>query len=519
MSRRHRFDPADPESVAQRLHELVTAGSGEDAFSEVLKLLVARLAHGPWPWLLAVRGPESIDALLADAAVRWPGVLDDRKTRLSRDVVKRCVEVLDPVNLGDGAVLDAVFEHLTSRVAKGEKGQFFTPRAIVKDAVRRVAPKPGEVVVDPACGSGAFLFHAWAPGIDVRGTDLDMRAVRTARVLLAAAGASCSAVSHAGGLAGPEGFADVVLTNPPFAGDVGDVEGFDLARPGRRVERDVLFLERCVRLLKPGGRLAIVLPHNKVGAKSFGFVRQWLLEHLRPTEVVALPHDAFLPHTSQRTVLLVGVREPATPDSVIRFEVDGAVAERAVKDLVDGDVLAPERYDPRRSVAGGVRLADLVDLVGESVAAIESPTVVLDTTHVAEGIVSPPPPVSELGSQKRQARPGDVLVSRLRPYLRQVGWVDPDVGAVLCSTEFYVLRSKHARSVAFLVPFLLSSRVQQALAAAQEGGHHPRVPRDALLELTVPDDVVAQRDALSASTEAAIGTVRAGTLALRRLVT
>src|SRR5438105_15574022 len=62
---------------------------------------------------------------------------------------------------------------------------------------------------------------------------------------------------------------DLILTNPPFAGEVRErhvLDGYDLSRGRDCIERDVIFLERCVELLRPGGRLAIVLPHNKVAA-------------------------------------------------------------------------------------------------------------------------------------------------------------------------------------------------------------------------------------------------------------
>jgi hypothetical protein len=122
---------------------------------------------------------------------------------------------------------------------------------------------------------------------------------------------------------------------------------------------------------------------------------------------------------------------------------------------------------------------------------------------------------AELGSAKKLLRPGDVIVSRLRPYLRQVALVDaelagPGVG-LACSTEFFVLRpAGGGESIAFLVAFLLGDGAQSALAACVEGGHHPRFGQAALEQLVVPADVLARRDELSARVEAAVAAARRG---------
>jgi type I restriction enzyme M protein len=100
---------------------------------------------------------------------------------------------------------------------------------------------------------------------------------------------------------------DLVLTNPPFAGEVRErhlLDGYDLSRNKPSIERDVIFLERCVQLLRPGGRLAIVLPNNKVAANSLGYIREWLMHKARILAVVGLGRNTFLPHTHQKASIL-----------------------------------------------------------------------------------------------------------------------------------------------------------------------------------------------------------------------
>ena len=100
---------------------------------------------------------------------------------------------------------------------------------------------------------------------------------------------------------------DIILTNPPFAGEVCEkqiLEAYRLASAHNRVERDVLFVERCLQLLRPQGRMAIVLPHNKFGAQGFGYLREWLIQRSRILAVVGLGRNTFLPHTHQKASVL-----------------------------------------------------------------------------------------------------------------------------------------------------------------------------------------------------------------------
>jgi type I restriction enzyme M protein len=339
MAKRHAHRPGDWESIAVRLDEIISAHSGEDPFEEALTLLVARLAHEVTAPRRRFGGTAAeVDSMLAAARGRWPGLIEEGvRTRLSGDELARCAAVLDGARLLDGELvgLDAVFEHIVTRVAKGQKGQYFTPRHVIREVVAMMRPAAGEHVVDPACGSGGFLCHALraAPRCVAWGFDQDPRAVRVARVMLAASGAPAAQATRADSLRRGElearvrrdvprfaGF-DLVLTNPPFAGDVGDAYGdYELAR-GRRVERDVLFVERMIGLLRPGGRYAIVLPHNKVGGDAWAFVRAWLLTHSQVVAVLGLGRNTFQPHTGQKACVVIG-KKRAHPEPDLRRRRD-----------------------------------------------------------------------------------------------------------------------------------------------------------------------------------------------------
>jgi type I restriction enzyme M protein len=312
--------------VVAHIEEVVVATSGEDAFELVFAVAAARV----------IGKAKATSATIAKVRRAHPE-LSIALPRTQNEALVARVDGLLARELasGDGRLqaLDAVFESLVPRVAKGDKGQFFTPRHVVDFVVKALAPRPREVVVDPACGSGAFLAHARAvAAVRTFGSDVDPRAIRVARLVALSQGRDPATLVRADGLRGSDlPKANVVATNPPFAGRA-DAAGFEVARVVKTPERDVLFLERALDLLRPGGRLGIVLPYNKAAGASFARMRYWLVERARIYAVVGLPRETFLPHTSQRTFVLFAKRrrvgEPPDPEERTMF----AISERAGKD-------------------------------------------------------------------------------------------------------------------------------------------------------------------------------------------
>lgn len=174
-------------------------------------------------------------------------------------------------------------------------------------------------------------------------------------------------------------------------------------------------------------------------------------------------------------------------------------------------ILAPERYDPRRELK--VSSGKTVELgeIAASVRKMVKPSddlgrcLIIDTSDAREGIIITRKQTvmgKQIGSTKKKIVKNDVIISRLRPYLRQVAFIDKDIHSaknaqILCSTEFFVLRSIDNQPIAFLVPFLLSKKVQEVLAVSQEGGHHPRFVESTLLTLPVPKKFLSQRNKIS----------------------
>ncbi len=174
---------------------------------------------------------------------------------------------------------------------------------------------------------------------------------------------------------------------------------------------------------------------------------------------------------------------------------------KLVATLDNGFVLSPERYHPDKfqPSQGGVKLSEIVYEVRESIsrtykgAADRPNAIVFDTSDAYNGFLNierTVEPINKLGSQKKNISRGDVIISRLRPYLRQVAYVGRDYydqELLLGSTEFFVLRPlTKDEDISFLVPFLLSDQVQKILSISVEGAHHPRFNSNTLLQLEVP---------------------------------
>lgn len=104
---------------------------------------------------------------------------------------------------------------------------------------------------------------------------------------------------------------DVVMANPPFAGDIKEttiLHHYDLAQKKGKGEkpigRDILFIERNLKFLKPGGRMAVVLPQGRFNNSSDKYIREYIAEHCRILAVVGLHTNTFKPHTGTKTSVL-----------------------------------------------------------------------------------------------------------------------------------------------------------------------------------------------------------------------
>ena len=342
-----------------------------------------------------------IQRLFDDAKNQWKGVFPEYSTfELSDSHLSVCVSSLQDVKLFNSnlQIVDEAFEYLVSKSAKGEKGQYFTPRHVIDMCVKMLNPKRGEYMIDTAAGSCGFPVHtifkltgtlfsnAEIPPDDkehilkVFGIDFDEKTVRVARTLNLIAGDGETNVLHLNTLdyerwsdnternsrwvrTYGDGFDrlkalraepaedklfnfDILMANPPFAGDIKErriLHQYNLGfkadgKAQSKVGRDILFIERNLDFLKPGGRMAIVLPQGRFNNTSDKYIREFIAERARILAVVELDNNTFKPHTGTKTSVLFlqkwnddSDQEPLCP-KVEDYPIFFAVSEKGGKD-------------------------------------------------------------------------------------------------------------------------------------------------------------------------------------------
>jgi len=260
------------------------------------------------------------------------GVFEDaynymKSGQLLRQVINKINEV-DFNNLADKQHFGDVYEQILNDLqSAGNAGEYYTPRAVTTFMSERIDPKPGEILLDPACGTGGFLTcsmrHMRERYIktpkDEQLMQESLRAVEkkplphmlcTTNMLLHGI-EDPSFVRHDNTLARPyvsygsEDRVDIVLTNPPFGGK--EEPGIESNFPSHLQTRETadLFLALIIRLLKPRGRAAVVLPDGSMfgeGVKTR--LKEMLMAECNLHTVVRLPNSVFRPYASIGTNLL-----------------------------------------------------------------------------------------------------------------------------------------------------------------------------------------------------------------------
>jgi type I restriction enzyme M protein len=260
--------------IIEVLEELVLANSGADSFTEIFKLIYAKL-YDEWEaenrkdksllfrqYKTAEVTKREIGKLFDDAKKEWKGIFAASDTiELTPEHLNVCVGELTEVKLffSNLRIIDEAFEYLIPDVAKSKKGQYFTPRPVIDFCVRMINPSNKEYVIDPACGSAGFLVHTmeyvWNKykmttekarvnyaSKYLWGIDFDEKSAKISRAIMLIAGDGKTHIFKQNSLEHtkwtPEITVelqkedlisddknkhlqfDIVMSNPPFAGDI-----------------------------------------------------------------------------------------------------------------------------------------------------------------------------------------------------------------------------------------------------------------------------------------------------------
>ena len=337
--------------VLEKCHDTLWQGgklAPTDAFDELSKILFIkirdekklRVKGDPYDFQIKTRETsksvaDRIKALYQEAKIRDPEVFTE-DVKVDDTPLFSVVNHLQGINLNktDLDVKGIAFERFLGSYFKGDMGQYFTPRKLVKFIIKMIKPDHEERILDPACGSGGFLLYAmehiqkqasrhYKEGTpehrdhwhdfardQLFGIEVNDAIARVAKMNMILHDDGHSNVIGNDALIDfdrlydqnrefqKESF-DIILTNPPFGANIKKAEkpyldDYKLGKRRNSQKTEILFLERCFEFLKWGtGKLAIVLPDGVLNNSSLQYVRDYIEQHFQILAVASLPETAF----------------------------------------------------------------------------------------------------------------------------------------------------------------------------------------------------------------------------------
>ncbi len=294
---------------------------------------------------------------------------DARFTIPTPALLTKVVDLLSDVPMEDRDTNGDLYEYMLGKIASaGQNGQFRTPRHIIQLMVEMTAPQPKDVICDPACGTSGFLVAA---GEYVRkhhpkvlrddrlrdhfhhrmfhGFDFDNTMLRIGSMNMLLHGVENPDIRYRDSLAEEhsqdEESYTLVLANPPFAGSL-DYENTakDLLQIVKTKKTELLFVALFLRLLKPGGRAAVIVPDGVLfgSSKAHKELRRMIVEEQKLDAVVKLPGGVFKPYAGVSTAILFFTKtDSGGTDHVWFYDVqaDGWSLDDKRAPLLDEDKL------------------------------------------------------------------------------------------------------------------------------------------------------------------------------------
>lgn len=325
----------DLETLAEKKARVTGKAEGSRFGPEQQDLRWSRFKNEEPGVMFATVGDEVfpfLRALGGDGSTYGEHMKDARFTIPTPQLLSRVVDLLDEIPMADRDTNGDLYEYMLSKIASaGQNGQFRTPRHIIKLMVDMTAPAPSDEICDPACGTAGFLvaaseyvrqqhptvltnaaqrnhFHASM----FHGYDFDNTMLRIASMNMLMHGIEGPDIRYRDSLS--EGASEdaekytLILANPPFAGSL-DYESTskDLQRVVKTKKTELLFVALFLKLLKPGGRAAVIVPDGVLfgSSKAHKELRRTLVEDQKLDGIVKLPSGVFRPYAGVSTAILL----------------------------------------------------------------------------------------------------------------------------------------------------------------------------------------------------------------------
>ena len=249
------------------------------------------------------------------------------------DKIISCIEEID---WADKDARGDIYEYLLSKIAtSGRNGQFRTPRHIIKMMVELVHPQPDDIICDPACGTSGFLVAAGEylkenygkqifykkPSLDhynntmFYGYDMDRTMLRIGAMNMMTHGISNPNILYKDSLSENNDDTSkftLILANPPFKGSLAeDTVAPNLLKVTKTKKTELLFLALMLRMLKSGGRCAVIVPDGVLFGSSNAHkaIRKELIENNSLQAVISMPSGVFKPYAGVSTAVLIFTKD------------------------------------------------------------------------------------------------------------------------------------------------------------------------------------------------------------------
>lgn len=346
----------------QKCHDAIWDGGKRDpaeAFDEMSKLMFAKIYDEKFCkigdfYKFQVGEHESnkdiadrIKKLYSKAQEKEPDIFK-KGLNIPDKIIVKVVIILQDISLlkTDLDAKGRAFEKFLGKIFRGELGQYFTPREITDFMVKLLNPNYDNTIIDPACGSGGFLLYTIKHVMNrvkkeydkesskeiiwdfshnnVYGIEINDRIARIAMMDMVIHDDGHTNIECNDGLVDYRNYDprrdikankyDFVLTNPPFGAKEEeenilikfDLGKYENGRTRKSQKKEFLFIERCIDLVKPNGKVGIVIPDGILNNPTLKYVREFILKKAKIIGIISLPDEAFIPFGSfQKTSILV----------------------------------------------------------------------------------------------------------------------------------------------------------------------------------------------------------------------
>lgn len=282
-------------------------------------------------------------------------------------MLSKIVDGIDKLELGDEDSKGDLYEYLLSKVATaGTNGQFRTPRHIIKMMVALVKPKPDDTIIDPAMGSAGFLIEAQKylrenhadmflnqklrehfNNTMFYGNDMDRTMLRIGAMNMLLHGVENPNISYRDSLSEQntdEEKYSLVLANPPFKGSL-DYEAVsaDLLKTTKTKKTELLFLALFLRILKKGGRAAVIVPDGVLFGSSNAHkqIRKEIIDNNKLDAVISMPSGVFKPYAGVSTAILIFTKTGSGGTDKVWFydmKADGLSLDDKRQPIAENDI-------------------------------------------------------------------------------------------------------------------------------------------------------------------------------------